>query len=113
DVDRDRRPDFVYTVNDGMARLFRGRRGAPGLVVRLRGGQGNPAAVGATVWLRAADGTAERRDVQAGSGYLAQAAPVAMFAAPAAGAKLLVQWPDGATTSHELPSGSGEAILRR
>jgi hypothetical protein len=113
DLDRDGRPDFVYTVNDGAARTVRSQNRAAGLAIRLRGGPGNPAAIGAIVTLPGPGGSQQRRDLQAGGGYLGQAAPLAFFAAPTAGTKVTVQWPDGVRTTHDLPQSHGQVILQR
>ncbi|MFM1870760.1 MAG: hypothetical protein RL398_182 [Planctomycetota bacterium] len=113
DADRDSRPDFALGINDRPAMAFGNATERAGLAVRLRGGVGNPTAIGAVVSIAAKDGRTQVRELGAGAGYLSQAAAVAFFADPGAGATATVRWPDGVRTTHELPKTRGEVTLSR
>lgn len=73
--------------------------------VRLRGGAGNPEAVGAKLrWI-----TPERNgtvwEIQLGSGYASANSTAISLSTPAPGARLEVRWPDGKRTVSEIPRG--------
>jgi len=113
DVNQDGWPDLVVTRSNRPVALLV-HRGAPGgrsFAVRLPGPAGNPGAVGAQIRARFADGSRQAAELAAGSGYLAQSAPLAFFghAADAAPVALDVTWPDGRRTTH--PYSAGPAIL--
>ena len=112
DLDGDGRPGFVVASNDGVARAF-GTRAPAQLAVRLAGPAGNPTGIGARVELRRAGAAVAAREVHAGSGYLSQSQPVVWFAGIAADDVLVVRWPDGGETTHELTATTGAVTLRR
>lgn len=72
DYDQDGRPDLVVTQNSAETKLFRNRRAAPGLAVRMRGSESNPDSVGGSMRLTGKDGFGPIREIQAGSGYWSQ-----------------------------------------
>jgi hypothetical protein len=103
DYDADGRPDLVISQNATATRLFRNRAGQPGLRVRLRGGTGNPAAIGASLRLRTSGWEGPWREIQLGSGYWSVSSPVAVLGRPEAGAATLeVRWPDGRRTEAQV-----------
>ncbi|MCU0862484.1 MAG: FG-GAP-like repeat-containing protein [Planctomycetes bacterium] len=112
DLDGNGVPDFACATNDGPVRTFVGT-GKPGLAVRLRGAAGNPTAIGATIELVAKDGSVQRRELAAGSGYLTQGPAVAWFAPASAGSRLRVRWPDGASSEHAVEVTTGELVIAR
>jgi hypothetical protein len=85
---------FVHGGVDG-SRSFR---------VVLKGPRGNPDAIGAVLTLELADGSTQRTELHAGSGYQTQNPRGAFFAYPAASPprRITVRWPDGRTTEREM-----------
>jgi hypothetical protein len=113
DLDGDAAPDLLCSTNDGPVRTFVARGGEPRLAVRLVGPPGNPTAIGARLELVGPDGARQVRELAAGSGYLAQSAPAAFFGKVAAGSRLVVRWPDGSATEHELVERTGALRIAR
>jgi len=120
DLDDDGRPDVVASRNNGRMAAFRhaGRPGARFLVVRLRGGRGNPAAVGARLTLELADGSRRTSEVRAGDGSMGQSAPAQFFGYSEANPpqRLTVRWPDGresAVGGERLAAGSVTVSIPR
>lgn len=107
DVDGDGDVDLVVTQNGGPAVLLSNRlqerHPRHFLRVRVRGEGGNPDALGAVVELRA-DGRRQVRRVGTGGSYLSQGELVQTFGLGSAVSVegLVVQWPDGGTTQHEV-----------
>ncbi|MFM7103213.1 MAG: VCBS repeat-containing protein, partial [Verrucomicrobiota bacterium] len=96
DYDQDGRVDLVVGQNGAETRLWHNRGAAPGFRLRLKGGPGNPAAVGARVrWSRAGQGVGPAREIQAGSGYLGVDAPEWVAGRPPGTTHLEVRWPGG------------------
>lgn len=108
DYDRDGRVDVVVTQNGAATRLFKNVRGEPGLRVRLAGGPGNPAGVGAVIRLGNATGWGPARAIHAGSGYASQDSLVAAMHRPGGADRIEVRWPGGKRTVTALPVGSRE-----
>jgi len=98
DLDNDGGLDVVVNDIDGAPQLFRNE--APGrghwLLVRLRGGPGNPDAIGAVVEVSVGSRRL-RRVVQSGTGYLSQDDFRQHFGLGDSGAAVTVEvlWPDG------------------
>ncbi len=115
DLGRDGWPDFVVSRNNRPTLAFRnrGRDGRHSLAVRLRGGAGNPTAVGARVTLELADGATETGEISAGSGYFSQSSATCFFGWVGGNppGKVIVRWPSGETTEHEVPAGSTTLVL--
>lgn len=112
DYDADGRPDLVVTQNADSTRLFRNASRAPGLRVRLQGPRGNPDAIGASIRLQASTSPpGPLHEIQAGSGYGSQSAPIACLPFPKQPATLEVRWPGGATSSHPIPDGAAPNTL--
>jgi len=110
DLNGDGWPDLLASRNNESTLAFehRGVDGSRSFRVVLKGERGNPAAIGAALTLELADGSTQRVELHAGSGYQTQNPRGAFFAYPAANPprRLTVRWPDGRTTTHafdELP----------
>lgn len=98
DLNNDGWPDFVIGVNDARPQAFvhRGKSENDVMRVVLRGPPENRLGIGAVVWLHFQDGAVQRREMQAGGGYLSQSAGELCFGVPSGAIpqKLLVRWPD-------------------
>jgi len=103
--------DLVVSSNDGPLRIL-SADSAPQLAVRLQGAAGNPTGVGARVTLRRGD-REHVREVRAGGSYLGQSAPTVWFANAERGDEVVVRWPDGVQTTHEVTASSGVQVLGR
>jgi hypothetical protein len=108
-------PGFIVSRNNGSMMAFR-NHGVPGrrsLCVRLAGPPGNPTGVGAVVSAEFADGTTEREEIFAGSGYYSQSAPACYFGYPEGSPprRITVRWPSGAASEHAVPQGSTDLVL--
>ncbi len=106
DFDHDSRIDLAVGQHRGETRLFRNRRGRPGLRVVLRGGPANPLAIGAVVRLHYDDGPpGPAHEIRSGGGHLSQdaAVPVLGRRPGAAVATLRIRWPNGARESRVVP----------
>ena len=99
DLNQDGWPDLFVTRNNDVALTFL-NHGVPGrhsFGVALRGGPGNPAAVGARLTLQLADGSIQTMEIAAGSGYFTQSSATQFFGYPdtAPPVRLRIRWPDG------------------
>lgn len=110
DLGDDGWPDFVITRNAGTTMAYRnpvpaGRRS---LRVQLRGGRGNPTAVGARVTMELAGGTTQTSDVHAGSGYASQSSAALFFGCAEADPprSIRVRWPSGNISTHAVEPGA-------
>ena len=112
DYDADGRIDLVVTQNGAAARLFRNEGAAPGLRVRLAGPAANPYAIGAVLRVEYAEGPGPAREVRAGSGHWSQDDPVQVLGLRGRPRALVVRWPGGRETRHELAGGAGEVVVR-
>ncbi len=115
DLNGDGWADFITSRNHGTTLAFR-NQGWPGrhaLSVRLRGPAGNLTGVGARLTLALTDGSTQTVELQAGSGYFSQSAPVAFFGWPAANPPrgLRIRWPDGKITTHTVSPGATTLAL--
>ncbi|MEO6596872.1 MAG: FG-GAP-like repeat-containing protein [Planctomycetota bacterium] len=110
DIDGNGAPDLVCTTNDGPVRTF-ASTAAPMLCVRLRGPAGNATGIGARIDVQMPGGAWAVRELQAGSGYLAQSVPGAWFAGVGKGARVRVRWPDGRGTEQMLSTPTGSVTL--
>ncbi|HUG10775.1 MAG TPA: FG-GAP-like repeat-containing protein [Opitutaceae bacterium] len=106
DLNDDGWPDMLASRNrqPSLAFMHRGVEGSGSFRVVLKGPDGNPAAVGAVLTLELTDGSTQRAELFAGSGYYSQQPPGCFFAYPISNPpkRLTVRWPDGRTTSHPL-----------
>jgi hypothetical protein len=112
DFDGDGRLDAVVSQYRGPLRLVRFEAKHPGVRVRLRGGEGNPSAVGAQLrWVTPIRQRAVR-ETHAGSGYASADSAVTVLPPPDRDAQLEVRWPDGKRTVSNLPAGVRELEIR-
>jgi hypothetical protein len=99
DLNQDGWPDLVVTRNNDTTLAFLNRplAGRHSFGVTLRGGPGNPAAVGARLTLQLADGSTQTAEIAAGSGGFSQSSATVFFGYPdpAPPKSLRIRWPDG------------------
>jgi hypothetical protein len=111
DYDADGRVDLVVCQNAAATKLYRNVGGKPGLRVRLKGPAGNPAGIGAVLWLSQGERPGAVREVHAGSGYWSQDSTVQVLGINEAKAKISVRWPGGKLISSEIPPGAEEIAI--
>jgi hypothetical protein len=111
DFDEDGRVDLAVAQNGGPLHLYRNQAGRPGLRVRLRGGDGNPAAIGAQIRLRSGERMGPTREVHAGSGYWSQDSAIQVMAVPKQPDAVWVRWPGGRVTTTPVPEGAREITI--
>jgi hypothetical protein len=112
DYDRDGRLDLAVGQNANATKLYRNRRGKPGLRIRLEGPPGNRQGVGAVVRLMGAAGfVGPAHQVAAGGGYWSQDAATLVMAAPAPPSGVRVWWPGGVTSTAVVPPGAREVAV--
>ena len=91
--------DVLVSQNAAGTKLYRNAGARPGLRIRLRGGPGNPAAIGASIRVEYGGGTpGPLREVRAGGGYWSQDDPVQVMGLAAEPTAVRVRWPDGSET---------------
>jgi hypothetical protein len=112
DYDADGRIDLVVAQNGNATKLFHNDRAKPGLRVRLIGAPGNPNGVGA--WLRLQRETFKGpvRETHAGSGYWSQDGAVQVLGLQEPPTQLWVRWPDGKTTTNDVPPATREIEVK-
>jgi hypothetical protein len=117
DLNNDRWPDFIVSVNDDKAQTFlhQGSSQNDIMQVRLQGAKGNATAVGAKVTLLLKNGHSQTAEVYAGDGYLTQSSPLLSFGIPANQtiARIDVRWPDGSSSKHKLDSDRNVIVIRK
>jgi hypothetical protein len=111
DYDGDGRIDLVVTQNGTETKLYHNEQAKPGLRVRLKGREGNPAGIGAQLRLSFGQRQGPVREIHAGSGYWSQDSSVQVLAAPEAPDHIWVRWPGGKTATHPIPPQASEIEL--
>jgi hypothetical protein len=111
DFDADGRIDLAVSQNAARTKLFHNQRATPGLRVRLRGGPGNPNAVGALIRIMYPDGLGPAREVRSGSGYWSQDGAVQVLGLRGEATGVWVRWPGGAETETPVPPGAREITI--
>jgi hypothetical protein len=111
DFDGDGRLDLVVTQNGGLTRLFRNIGAEPGLRVRLKGPEGNPAGVGATLHLVFEHSKGVLHEVRAGSGYWSQDGGVRVIGLIGSATHVIVRWPGGRATTTAIPPLTKEVTI--
>ena len=110
DLGGDGRPGFLLTRNNSRTLAFRstGRPGRHPLKVALRGGSGNPTAIGARVSLTLQDGSGQTAEIFAGSGYYSQPPAACWFGYADSNppSQIQVRWPSGTTRTYPVPAGA-------
>ncbi|MDA0810984.1 MAG: FG-GAP-like repeat-containing protein, partial [Verrucomicrobia bacterium] len=108
DFDNNQVIDFVFGLNANPAWSFVNRIQSKHLAVTLKGKRGNSSGIGARATFAAQGLPAQTAELHAGSGYLSQSPASLLFGLGASGGKggtLTVRWPDGTTSTHEVPAG--------
>ena len=111
DFNEDGRVDLVVTQNGAPTRLFQNITGKPGLRVRLAGSPGNPTGVGAALRLKYGARLGPSREIHAGSGYWSQDSAVQVMSGAERPTQIVVRWPDGSTTTTDIPSDAREITV--
>jgi hypothetical protein len=111
DYDGDGRADLAVTQNGAETKLYHNDRAKPGLRVRLKGREGNPAGIGAQVRLIFGQRQGPIREVHAGSGYLSQDSSVQVMARPEPPDQAWVRWPGGKVATYPIPPNASEIEL--
>lgn len=118
DFDRDGRVDLVVSQNGAETILLRNRHAPRGHRIRLAGGGGNPAGVGAVVRLIDNQGVpGPAREIHSGSGYWSQDSLVPVLHSVGAHddstpAAVQVRWPGGRTTKSPWPDSRNVVVYR-
>jgi len=114
DLNSDGWPDLIASRNNDTTLAFthRGVEGSRSFRAILEGLPGNPDAIGTILTLTLADGTTQRVELHAGSGYYSQQAPGCFFGYPDSNPpkRLTVRWPDGRTTSQPIGADTPSLI---
>ena len=115
DLDSDGVTDLAFARNNKSPVIYLGNKNEterPTLRIRLQGINGNPTAIGSTIFLHFKDGSMRRAETYAGSGYLTQTPPVVHFglgkSSPGA---IRINWPNGRTSTTQISKGSNDLIL--
>jgi hypothetical protein len=111
DYDGDGRVDAVVCQRGGDTRLLHNVRAEPGLLIRLKGPDSNPAGLGANVRLGLDGNWGPAREIHSGAGYFSQDSTRIVMAARSA-REILVRWPGGKLVSSPLPQGAKEIAVR-
>jgi hypothetical protein len=111
DFDEDGRTDLVVSQNRAQTRLFHNVGAKPGLRVRLRGPDGNPAGIGAVVRLKFGPRFGPAREIHGGSGYWSQDGPVQVMSLPSEPTQIWVRWPGGRSMTADLPPKAREVVV--
>ncbi len=109
DFNRDGRTDLAVGQNGSRTHLFENQEAPGGHQLRLRGPEGNRAAIGTRVRRLSANGSeGPLREIVAGSGYWSQNSSVTCWPVSNAGSTLEIQWPDQSRTQVVLEGPAKE-----
>lgn len=114
DFDHDGRADLVVAQNGAATRLFRNRRGTPGLRVRLMGPAGNPDGIGAVARVKSRDAHGPAREWHGGYGNGSQNGAVQVMSVGLGDAianELVVRWPGGTSQTVSIPVHAREVTV--
>jgi len=110
DFDQDGRLDVAVGQNRGATKLYKNRRGQPGLRVRLQGPSPNPMAIGAVVQALLPGGKlGPAHEVRAGGGYWSQDSSELVLGPLTSVEGLSIRWPGG--TVERLPIAPGTRFI--
>lgn len=104
DYDEDGRLDLAVAQNGAALKLYHNRGAAPGLRVKLQGGNDNPAAIGARLRLTTGERSGPMRELHSSSGNLSQDSATLIFAGTKPGDELTVIWPGGVSQKVAIPA---------
>ena len=111
DLNRDRRPDLVFGVNNDKWHSLKNSESGEFLNVLLAGPSGNTMGVGARVEVLTSIGHTLVQEVYAGSGYLSQSTSTQFFGVdPSEVESVRVLWPDGHETLVMEPTSATRVI---
>jgi hypothetical protein len=113
DYDGDARPDLAVTQNGAATTLWRNRRSAPGVRVRVVAGPENPWGIGAQLRIVSGAARGPVREVRAGSGYWSMDGSTTVLATPRGASALWVRWPDGREQTVPVSAGRREVTLTK
>jgi hypothetical protein len=103
DWNHDGRLDLIVGQNNGKAHLYSNQSAEPGVMVRLKGRDENPWAIGAQIRLI---GEEEMRGpwqvIQTGAGYGSQHGMLQVLGSLRGGNRIEVFWPNGGTSVHTI-----------
>jgi len=112
DFNNDGRMDAAISQNNSETKLFENQCGPAGLRFVFTGSGGNPEAIGTRYRvIEPGSSGGPVREIQCGGGWLSQNSFVQIVRMPASGARLVVTWPGGKKTEHELPPGVKELAI--
>jgi hypothetical protein len=114
DFNQDGWPDLLATRNNDrpLALLNHGAGDRRSFGVALRGGPGNPHAIGARLTLTLRDGSTQTAEVAGGSGYFAQSTKTVFFgyAEDVLPRELKIRWPDGRETVQTFEAAPSKTL---
>lgn len=110
DYNRDGRVDIALSQNNDETKLFENHAGTPGLRLRFSGTPQNPHAIGARYRVLDRE-PGPAREIQCGSGWLAQHSFVHVVRKPSPGARLFVRWGPGRENEFLIPDGARELAV--
>jgi hypothetical protein len=111
DFDLDGRVDLCVAQNNGETKLYRNRRAAPGLRVRLHGPPENILGIGATIRSGRDGKWNMARELHAGAGYWSMDSAASVLSRASAPDKIQVRWPGGKVTTRQIPADAREMII--
>ena len=115
DLNDDGWPDLVVSRNSSRCLAFENSMisGRNSFSVSLRGGLGNPRAIGAKITIELKDGRRRSAEIYAGGGYLSQSVPEVFFGYPDGNEpkKITVRWPDGRPTTHRWTGHRARIVI--
>ncbi len=116
DLDEDGRLDLAFGLNDGpltiLSRTDDEKSSERHLLVKLKGKDGNPTAIGALLTLTFSDGSNQVRETHTGQGYLSQSSTETWFGLGNKNPQSIdIRWPDGKRSSMKVESGQTSLTL--
>ena len=115
DLNEDGWPDLVVSRNSSRCLAFENAMitGRNSFSVSLRGGLGNPRAIGAKITVELKDGRRRSAEIYAGGGYLSQSVPEVFFGYPDGNEPktITVRWPDGRATRHRWTGHRARIVI--